>query len=240
MIRLVLEPNGFIVTTHESASMDDNLMARYIDEIWMPHVNRMTRSESILTLNDFPAHVSNSSVSRLHSNNVHTSVIPRGCSAVVQPLDVCLSKSFQGILKAYCQQYILLETKNLEQNGKKRVTRPSRQLIVNWIEAAWNAIKTKQDLIKKSFIVAGIGNSLGEWNDSVTRNGLQEEIEKEMGEMNQLAVQDSANTFADVPDNASSSDNTDFESQEMIIIDPSTFPDFSGDDFTDSTTVTHC
>ena len=82
-------------------------MLRYIDEIWMPHVKEMGKEESILTLDSFSAQVSNSTMACFQSHKVHTSVIPGGCTSVIQPLDVCLSKPFKVHLKASWQRYML-------------------------------------------------------------------------------------------------------------------------------------
>ena len=98
-------PRGFVVATQSKGWMDDMLMSRYIDEIWMPYVKNTGCSESILCLDTFKAHISASSESKLRTSKVHASVIPGGCTSVLQPLDVSLNKPFKSLLRHSWQHY---------------------------------------------------------------------------------------------------------------------------------------
>ncbi len=106
-IKKLVVPTGFVVATQDKAWMDDHLMLRYIDEIWMPYVKTTGCTESILCLDKFQAHISASTDSKLKANNVHPSVIPGDCRSVLQPLDVCLNKPFKSLLRHSWQNYML-------------------------------------------------------------------------------------------------------------------------------------
>ncbi len=95
--------------------MDDPLMLS--DEIWMPGY-----TESILCLDSFRAHISASTDGKLRTNNVHASVIPGGCTYILQCL---LEQAFQitGI-----------HAKQDKDNPIGKIPSPSRQLIVNWVD----------------------------------------------------------------------------------------------------------
>lgn len=242
MIRSLQMPAEFLVVTDENAWMTDDLMARYIEEIWLPHVYKMNQSESILTLDSFSAHVSSSTLARFRLRNIHTPVIPGDGQSAPRPVEVSLLKPFQGLLKAYCQQYMLSELEKLQETGKKRVPKPSRQLIVHWIEAAWHTIKAKQDSISRSFIVAGISDSFdADWNDSLAKNALLEEIERDMTEIlrnEELAYQDS---LSQLPEGSFSNDsNSEMESEEVLLVDPPSFADMSESTFADFDATIHC
>ncbi len=49
-IKLLTIPDGFVVVTQVKGWMDDVLMLKYIEEIWMAHVKKIGCKESILTL----------------------------------------------------------------------------------------------------------------------------------------------------------------------------------------------
>lgn len=125
-INKLIVPKDFVVATQTKAWMDDQLMLRYIDEIWMPYV------KSILCLDSFRAHISASTDEKLRTNNVHASVISGGCTSILQPLDVCLNKPFKSLLRLSWQEYMLSESEKQDKdNPKDKIPSPSRQLIVN-------------------------------------------------------------------------------------------------------------
>ena len=59
-----------------------------------------------------------------------------GCTSKFQPLDVCISKPFKGLLRNCWEDYFADTVTNLseeEQNSEKfKLSSPSRQTIVNW------------------------------------------------------------------------------------------------------------
>ena len=147
-----------MVANQQKAWMDDFLMVRYLKEIWVPHVRSLELEESILTMDSFKAHVSDS---------------------VIQPLDVCLNKPFKVILRKLWQDYILHKTE--ANTASEKIPPPSRQDIVNWVEVAWKAIKEEADAIRKSFTVIGISATVGTWEEKYIRDDqLRGDIDAEM------------------------------------------------------------
>ncbi len=212
-IKNLIVPEGFVAVTQEKGWMDDKLMMKYIDEIWMAHVLKTGCKESLLTLDSFRAHISESSKKKFHENDVHTCVIPGGCTSVLQPLDVCLNKPFKAHLRHCWQQYMLQETEKLEGSEKTKIPPAPRQEILNWIETAWKAIKEKPDQISKSFVVTGIGTVNGKWEESLIRNEeLRQEIEQELFGSEQLPCAPDGDPF----DQFSSDFNSDSDSTEHI------------------------
>ena len=133
--------------TQDKAWMDDPLMLRYIDEIWMPYVKKTGCTESILCLDKFQAHISASTDSKMKANNVHPSVIPGGCTSVLQPLDVCLNKPFKSLLRHSWQNYMLKCSEKNKLDPNEKIPPPSRQDIIDWVEDAWSKIKAKRAAI---------------------------------------------------------------------------------------------
>ena len=144
--------------------------------------SRILVSLSPFCLDTFKAHISASSESKLRANKVYSSVIPGGCTSVLQPLDVSLNKPFKSLLRQSWQNYLLSETEKLDQqNSKDKIPPPTRQLIVNWVENAWINIKSRKDSIAKSFLVTGISNTFGTWEEELIRNDdLRQQIDEQL------------------------------------------------------------
>ena len=177
--------------------MDEDLMKRWIKEIWAKHVKKIcdeeqTESESILCLDSFSAHTSEAVATEFERQKVHTVVIPGGCTSILQPLDVSLNKPFKSILRRHWQQYMFDKTEELEAAREtsddprqfSKIPPPSRQMLVDWIADAWRDISCKGPAITKSFFVTGIGNALGTWEETLIRNDdLRAEIDDMMAEV---------------------------------------------------------
>lgn len=73
-IKKLVVPTGFAVATQDKAWMDDSLMVRYIDEIWMLYVKKTGCIESILCLDKFQAHISASTDSNQEAAHLCSSL----------------------------------------------------------------------------------------------------------------------------------------------------------------------
>ena len=73
------------------------------------------------------------------------------------------------------------------ESDSEKVSLPPKQLIVNWIEAANSKLKSYPCIVKKSFLVTGLSNSLGGHEnqlirDDCTRREIEEISTKAFGE----------------------------------------------------------
>ncbi|CAI7820428.1 unnamed protein product [Closterium sp. NIES-54] len=90
----------------------------------------------MLVLDSYRGHLIKEVNARFAALNIVPAVIPAGCTADVQPLDVSVNKSFK--------------TRNIK--------KPPPAVVLKWISRAWKAVPT--DLIKKAFLTCGISNAL--------------------------------------------------------------------------------
>ena len=65
--------------------MDETLMIRYIREIWAPHTHK---TRSLLVLDSFKVHATDSTAKEFKAKSTVTTIIPGGCTSKIQPLDV--------------------------------------------------------------------------------------------------------------------------------------------------------
>ena len=72
-----------------------------------------------------------------------------GITPKAQPLDVLLNKLFKGAFRNFYDFYML----NAKTNNKGHTIPPSRQLLAQWVVAAWESIS--EDLVAKSWKCCG-------------------------------------------------------------------------------------
>ena len=180
-IRSLKYPEGFVVATQQKAWMDEDLMVRWIKEIWVPYIISKGGRESILCLDSFRTHLTDRVISEFRRYRIHKAAIPDGCTSVIQPLDVSLNKPFKAILRAKWQQYILEETEKTKVEKKEKLPEPTNQVMTDWIACAWNEMCLKSQCVMKSFFVTGISNTNGTWEEVLYRNDhLRAEIDEDM------------------------------------------------------------
>ena len=112
------------------------------------------------------------------------SLIPAGCTSVLQPLDVSLNQPFKSLVRHEWMKFMEEEVAvqheeaaresdnpfsdvsdtDMEPPAKRshpiKVKPASRQQIINWIATAWEKIKAKPDMVAKSFVVTSIAQDL--------------------------------------------------------------------------------
>lgn len=119
---------------------------------------------------------------------------------------------------------MLSETQKQDNTDPKgQIRPPSRQHIVNWVEEAWTSIKSRKDMISKSFIVTGISTAYGSWEEKLIRNDdLRNEIDRELSAIfgKQLAINETCAGDDDPFDDVSSSSDSSMESD---VCDPESF-----------------
>jgi hypothetical protein len=67
-----------------------------VDNVWTKHANRGSNPRSLLVLDSFTAHKTDTVKQRFRSKKTNIAVIPGGLTSRLQPLDVSLNKSFKA------------------------------------------------------------------------------------------------------------------------------------------------
>ena len=126
-----MAPPGFIVAIQEKGWVDEELTIQYIRDIWNPIMG----SVSLLVWDSFQAHITDAVAAELKQLQIHSVVIPGGCTSIAQPLNVSLNKPFQGILCKCCMEYIADEIDTV--SDAEQVKTAQKQVVVHWIIRAW-------------------------------------------------------------------------------------------------------
>ena len=154
----------------------------------------LTDASSILVLDSFRAHTTDTVKETLETMNIKAPIIPGGCTSKVQPLDVCLNKPFKQLLRASWTQY-LKQAVSSAQDGCK-VKTATRQEVTNWIVRAWEAMRRKRELIKVfSSLCTGKVQSLVVQKDDIVRRTLDKVDEEFLEDIEDFDCED---PFADI------------------------------------------
>jgi len=88
---------------NESAYANASLLANWIEEFLVPALPSRPR---LLALNVAKFHSTDEVLTTLRSNNITPSMIPLGCTGLVQPHDVLVNKPFKNILCDILEDYL--------------------------------------------------------------------------------------------------------------------------------------
>ncbi|RPA96173.1 DDE-domain-containing protein, partial [Choiromyces venosus 120613-1] len=95
---------GILVEFNEEAYMNEKLFYRYLQENIIPVLGG---KPSLFTLDLCSAHKTESVLQLLHFNHIIPSLIPAGCTSLVQPLDVSINKPLKGMIRELTDEAIL-------------------------------------------------------------------------------------------------------------------------------------
>ena len=87
---------GVSVKFNEKAYMNDQLFLRYIEEHLVPVLGG---HPTLFALDLMGSHKTSGVLDKLRSHTIIPSLIPGGCTSLIQPLDVSIYKPFKEILR---------------------------------------------------------------------------------------------------------------------------------------------
>ncbi|CAI7882077.1 unnamed protein product [Closterium sp. NIES-53] len=138
----------------------------------------MQSRSAMLVLDSYRGHLTKEVKAGFATLNIVSAVIPAGCTADVQPLDVSVNKSFKASVRHQYQSWFEADGMNiLTPTGN--IKKPPPVVVLKWISRAWKAVPA--DLIKKAFLTCGISNAFDGSEDHVVmahrRSQLSHEVE---------------------------------------------------------------
>ncbi|KAG7337840.1 DDE superfamily endonuclease [Nitzschia inconspicua] len=110
---------------------DNENMSTWIDECLVPHIQKGRMELQFLFMDHFRCHYSDTVKARLDSVGVQLKLIPKGCTSVVQPIDVDVNKPFKDQIKSQWWEWML----GFGQDGGNIPT-PSREDVQHWVVEA--------------------------------------------------------------------------------------------------------
>jgi hypothetical protein len=149
-------------------------------QVWAPSKYVALNHRTILVIDSFSAHITDKIKKRLQRLKTHLVVIPAGFTAIFQPLDLGINRSFKvGIRKRWNDWMVhgdhpLTASGNLQKAGYERVA--------GWVKDTWAELPV--EVIVRSFVRAGIkpgaeNTKEGAAEDSDGKDMATEEAEEE-------------------------------------------------------------
>ena len=92
--------------------MNTELTLQWVREIWLRYTKR---KEALLVLDRFSSHMAEPVMKLLKDGNTISSLIPGGCTSVLQPLDVALNKPFKNHIRNEWLKFMEMSVAELEQ-----------------------------------------------------------------------------------------------------------------------------
>jgi len=126
-----------IVRAQEKGWMMEELMLEWLKIVWGHRPRAFLNQPSMLVLDAFKGHFTDSVTSRLRKMNTEL-VIPGEMTSVLQPVDISINKPFKDRLRQQYLTWISDPARELTETGKIKSTAPSE--IAWWVSAAWKAI----------------------------------------------------------------------------------------------------
>jgi len=143
---------GILVEFNEEAYMNGALFYKYIQENIIPVLGGRS---SLFAMDLCSAHKTDQVLQLLHSHKIIPSLIPAGCTSLVQPLDVSINKPIKGRIRELTDEAIL-ECESVESFEKWSVSQ-RRVLTTNCVGDAWYQFcLEKKELVEKVFRKVGL------------------------------------------------------------------------------------
>lgn len=107
----------------------------------------------------------------LTERNVDLVFVPGGCTALAQPVDVGIAKSFMDGVRDCWVEWM---TQPRPPTVAGNLTQPTRQDVINWVGHAWERVNP--DAVTKAFLRCAISNALDGSEDDQTLEWFPDDI----------------------------------------------------------------
>ncbi len=149
-------PNDVIVRAQEKGWMTEELMLEWVQLVWNRRPGFSRKAPSMLVLDAFRAHLTDTVKDSLLKTNSNLVVIPGGMTSVLQPLDVSINKPFKTYLKEEYDDWF--SRSDLPVTASGNIKKASASEIARWVSSAW--AKVSPEIVRKSFKKCCISNSM--------------------------------------------------------------------------------
>ncbi|CAG8714548.1 7880_t:CDS:2, partial [Scutellospora calospora] len=129
---------GVIIRTNREGYMNSDEMIWWIENVWNKRSLLSVDPRSLLVLDSFRGHITDPVKTRFCEKNTNIAVIPGGLTSKLQPLDVCINKSFKDKYRKFYNEWMASEILSL--TLASRIRRPSYSTVANWIKIAWDQV----------------------------------------------------------------------------------------------------
>ncbi|GIY25026.1 pogo transposable element with ZNF domain [Caerostris darwini] len=149
------------VVFREKLLADQYVMSKWVTDVWLTNVP----SPSMLLMDCFEPHTCSSVQDTMLESGITPVIMPEGCASKLQPLGVCITRSFQESV-----QEIWSSSRSLATDFSKTAASTYPGEIAKCIAAAFECLRDKQDMVRRSFVVTGIAVAPDGSEDALIEN----------------------------------------------------------------------
>jgi hypothetical protein len=142
--------------------MDSDGMDIWFNKVYEKRPGGKDGKKSLLIFDSFRGHLKDEIKNKAKTMNIELVVIPGVLTGQLQPLDVCLNKTFKVALREEWSKWII-HTKLLTKSGN--IKKPSLYQVCEWVKHAWDSVKTESVIY--SFKKCGISNDMDGNEDGI-------------------------------------------------------------------------
>ena len=149
-----------VVKFQQNAWCDGDMMKYWVRQCWKP-----TCQGSMHLVLDVHRAQTTDDIQSILESECHTicTYVPRGCTSLVQPVDVSFNKPFKGTVEKIANQYM---QEHLEEYVHGTISaRERRILFTSWVGQAWDEVCADREMIIRSFKKCGIALAIDSSED---------------------------------------------------------------------------
>ncbi|XP_064032106.1 pogo transposable element with ZNF domain [Pogoniulus pusillus] len=179
-------PDSIVLEAREEGYGEEEAMQVWASRVWRRHA-RCHGSKAMLVLDCHRSHLSEEVLALLSASRTLPAVVPAGCSAKIQPLDVCIKRTVKNFLhkkwKEQAKELLLLDS--------ACDSDILLQLVLCWLAEVLEVISDSPELVQQSFLVASVLPGPDGTANSPARNAdMQEELIGSLEEQLKLAEEE--------------------------------------------------
>ncbi len=204
---------GVIVRFSANGWMNDQLTKDYLHSV----IGSFSFEKRLLVWDAYRCHTSEATRNETKKMNLHTTVIPGGCTKYIQAPDVVWNSSFKSHLRNSYDVWVS-EPALHEFTKGGNIKPPSRSLLCEWIKAAWASIS--EETIRNSFISCAITtNTNGNEDHLIHCFKAGQPCESGLDDLMTESMAPAANRQSDQDPFASNEDEEEEEENEVFLDD---------------------
>jgi hypothetical protein len=124
-------PEGIVIRANSQGWMNEEEMIWWIENIWTKRSRRGSNPKSLLVIDSFSGHKTDTVKKRFREKKKDLAVISGRLTSKLQPLDVFLNKPFKAKVRNLYNHWMSEAIKEYTSSGK--IKRPSYSLVATWV-----------------------------------------------------------------------------------------------------------
>ena len=158
-----IKDHKIFININNNAWSTTDIINDWLDKVYLPYINKdPLLGSGLLIMDKASSHINEDIIEKCTGQFCDVSILPSGCTSILQPLDISINKPFKNSLKEKYIRYCIDKGVVFSKVGKED--------IINWVGDIWFSDKIiNKELIKNSFKVCGLSNKIDGSEDDLIK-----------------------------------------------------------------------